>query len=159
MDVDALAKTKGGKKGGKGKDKNTSLKKGCVHGDKCHEESPKSKNGGATGSVALFVYLKILVREGPIHVNLGQLGSKHIVKFSKGTWRKIKIRERKGSSLGIIQKCALHERNPCAPSFEERTHEDTLIQERCARTAAWDLAKKKNPQAREFRQMLAPTSK
>ena len=29
-----------------------------------------------------------------------------------------------------------------APKFEEGSHEETLIQERCARQAAWDLAKK-----------------
>ena len=71
----------------------------------------------------------------------GTLGSKHTVKFSKGTWHQIKIRERKGPSRGIIQKCAPHERSPCAPKFGERSHEETLHQERCARKAAWDLAK------------------
>ena len=34
----------------------------------------------------------------------GMLGSKHTVKFSKRTWHQIKIRERRGLSLGIIQK-------------------------------------------------------
>ena len=69
------------------------------------------------------------------------LGSKHTVKFLKGTWHQFKIRERKGPSRGIIQKCAPHERSPCAPKFGERLHEETLIQEGCARKAAWDLAK------------------
>ena len=41
----------------------------------------------------------------------------------------------------IIQKCAPHERGSCAPKFRERSHEETLHQERCARKAAWDLAK------------------
>ena len=62
-------------------------------------------------------------------------------KFSKGTWHQIKIRERKGPSRGIIQKCAPHGRSPCAPKFGERSHEETLHQERCARKAAWDLTK------------------
>ena len=62
-----------------------------------------------------------------------QLGSKHTVKISKGTWHTMKIRERKGPSLGVIQKCESHERNPCAPRFEERTQDDTLHKERCAR--------------------------
>ena len=35
----------------------------------------------------------------------GKLGSKHTVKFSKGTWHQIKIRERKGPSRGTITKC------------------------------------------------------
>ena len=51
----------------------------------------------------------------------GKLGSKHAVKFSKGIWHQIKIRERKGPSRGIVQKCAPHERSPCAPKFEERS--------------------------------------
>ena len=54
---------------------------------------------------------------------LRKLGTKHAVKFSKGTWHQIKIRERKGPSRSIIQKCALHERSLCAPNFEERSHE------------------------------------
>ena len=56
----------------------------------------------------------------------GKRGSKHAVKFSKGTWRQIKIRERKGLSQGIFQKCEPHERSPCAPKFGERSHEETL---------------------------------
>ena len=54
---------------------------------------------------------------------------------------KSKFGKEKGPSRGIIQKRAPHERGPCAPKFEERSHEETLIQERCARKAAWDLAK------------------
>ena len=63
------------------------------------------------------------------------------VRFSKGTWHLKKNRERKGPSSGIIQKREPHERNPCAPSFEERSREVTLQQDGCARKAAWDLAK------------------
>ena len=37
----------------------------------------------------------------------GNLGSKHTVKFSKGIWDQIRIRERKGPSRGTFQKCAL----------------------------------------------------
>ena len=48
---------------------------------------------------------------------------------------------KKGLSLGIIQKCVLHERGPCAPKFAERSQKDTLPQERCARRVAWNLAK------------------
>ena len=53
-----------------------------------------------------------------------------------------KFRERKGQSGGIIQKGEPHERNPCAPKFEERTPEETSRQEEWARNAAWNLAKK-----------------
>ena len=73
---------------------------------------------------------------------LGLLGSKHTVKVSRGTWHQIQIRERKGPSRGFVQKCALHERSPCAPKVEEKSHEEILIQERCVRKALWDLAKK-----------------
>ena len=34
-----------------------------------------------------------------------------------------------------------HERNPNAPKFEDRSQEETEWQERCAREAAWMLAK------------------
>ena len=34
-----------------------------------------------------------------------------------------------------------NERSPCAPIFGERSHEETLHQERRARRVAWDLAK------------------
>ena len=57
------------------------------------------------------------------------------------TWHQTKIRKRKGPSQGIIQKCEPHERSPCAPKLGERSNEENLHQERCARRAAWDLAK------------------
>ena len=71
---------------------------------------------------------------------LREEGSNHTVKFSKGTWHHRKIRERKGPSRGVIQKCEPHEGNPCAAKFAERTQDETLHQERCARGVAWDLA-------------------
>ena len=95
--------------------------------------SKKSKKGGAKGSVATLKESKKLgrVSQGSyprksILREQGKLGSKHTVKFSKGTWHQIKIRERKGPSRGIIKKCAPHERSPCAPKLGERSHEDTL---------------------------------
>ena len=133
---------------------NYKSEKGCVHGDKCHfrhvEANKKSKKGGAKGSVATLKesmqvgcvsqdsYLRKSTLREP-----GMLGSNRPSKFSKGksTWHQIAIRERKGPSRGIIQKCAPHERSPCAPKFGERSHEETLHQERCARKAVWDLAK------------------
>ena len=39
--------------------------------------------------------------------------------------------ERKGPSRGTIPKCAPHERSLCAHNFGERSHEETLHQERC----------------------------
>ena len=35
-----------------------------------------------------------------------------------------------------------HQRNPNAPKFEDRSQEETELQERCAREAAWKLAQK-----------------
>ena len=98
-----------------------------------------------------------------------KLGSNHTIKFSKGMSHHIKIHERKGPSRGVIQKCEPHERNPCAPRFEERTQEETLHQERWAHRVAWNLAKNvyklKNTDKATFyspieaRATPAPTSK
>ena len=87
----------------------------------------------------------------------GKLGSNHTVKFSKGTWHQITIRDRMGPSRGVIQKCEPHERSPCAPKFGERAHEETLHQERCARKAAWDLAKIFQAQAKVMSTPIAST--
>ena len=97
------------------------------------------------------------------------MGSNHTGKFSKGTLHPVKIRERMGPSRGVIQKCEPHERNPCAPRIEERTRDETLQQERCARGVAWDLAKSicklKHTEKASFyspieaKAMSAPTSK
>ena len=124
--------------------------------------SKKSKKGGAKGSDAILkesTQLGCASRDSYPRKSIlrepGRLGSKHAVKFSTGTWHQIKIRERNGPSRGIIQKCAPHESSPCAPKFEERSHEETLIQEGCARRAAWNLAKNicklENSEARWFR--------
>ena len=69
---------------------------------------------------------KSLLRE------FGKLGSNHAVKFSKTKMRHAKIRERKGLSHGVMQKCALQERIPWASKFED----ETLKQEGCARRDA-----------------------
>ena len=94
------------------------------------------KESTELGCVAKFSFPRKSILREP-----GKIGSKHRVKFSKGTWHQINIRERKGPSRGIIPKCELHERSPCAPKFGERSHEETLTQERCARKAAWHLAR------------------
>ena len=120
---------------------NYKSEKGCIHGDKCHfrhveadgKPNKKFKKGGAKGPVAIlkeFLQLGCASQDSYPRNSIlrepGMLGSKHAVKFSKGTWHRIKIRERKGPSRGIIQKCAPHERRPCAPKFEDRSHEETL---------------------------------
>ena len=70
----------------------------------------------------------------------GQMGGSHEVQFSRRTWHTIKNGKANGLSSGIIQKCEPQERSPCAPTFAERSQEDTLQQERCARGVAWNLA-------------------
>ena len=130
-----------------------------IYDDKCrfrHVEeyvkpNKKSKKGGAKGSVAILkestqwgcVSQQSYPRKSILRKS-GRLGSKHAVKFSGGARRRIGVRDGvrgSGLSRGFIQKCAPHERSPCAPKFEDRSHEETLTQERCARKAGWDLAK------------------
>ena len=62
------------------------------------------------------------------------------VKFTKAIARHTKIRDQ-NPSLGYICPGEPHERNPNAPKFEDRSQEETEWQERCAREAAWRLAK------------------
>ena len=50
----------------------------------------------------------------------------------KAPGTKQKFGKEKGPSRGMIQKGVLHERNLCAPRFEERSREETLHQERYA---------------------------
>ena len=129
---------------------------GIMHCCQCHfrhveaEERPskKSKKGGAKGSVAFvkaFTQLGCVSQDSYARTSIvrepGMFGSKHTVKFSKATWHQIKIQERKGPSRGIIPKCTAHERTPRAMKFWERSHEETLHPEGCARKAAWDLSK------------------
>ena len=127
---------------------------GCKYGDKSYSDTQRLMASPAKGlrrvksSVAL---LKESTQLGCVSQNShprksnpreeGQLRSNHTVNFSKGTWHHIKIRERKGPSRGVIQKFEPHERNLCAPRFEERTQDETLHQEKCARRVAWDFAK------------------
>ena len=135
---------------------NYKSEKGCAYGDRRHfrrveaegKPNKKSKKGCAKGSVAILkesFQLGCVSQDSCPRTSIqrepGRLGSKHAAKFSKGTWHQIKIRERTGPSRGVIQQCASHGRSLCAPSFEERSHEETLHQEGCARKAAWDLAK------------------
>ena len=62
------------------------------------------------------------------------------VRFTKVVARHAKIRDQ-NPSLGMICPGDPHQRNPNAPKFEDRSQEATEWQERCAREAAWRLAK------------------
>ena len=62
------------------------------------------------------------------------------VKFTKAVVRHADIRDQ-NPSLEMISRGEPHQRNPNAPKFEDRSQEETEWQERCAREAAWRLAK------------------
>ena len=62
------------------------------------------------------------------------------VKFAKAAVRHADIRDQ-NPSLGITCPGEPHQRNPNHPKFEDRSQEETERQERCAREAAWRLAK------------------
>ena len=84
-------------------------------------------------------------------MNLENWEQKHGVKLSKSTWHQIKFRERKGVHREVLSKNVRLMSVVLAPEVEGRSHEETLIQERCARKAGWDLAKN-YVQAQEYGQ-------
>ena len=133
----------------------------CSYGNRCQfrhadgEEKPskRSKKGSTPqGAVAILKHRKvqgcvfqnshpkksILRKSGQMS---GNASAGHTVRHSGRTWYQIRIRETKGPTPGIVQKGDTHERNPCAPRFEERPPEETSRQEDHARKAAWNLAK------------------
>ena len=59
---------------------------------------------------------------------------------TKAVVRHADIRDQ-SPSLGMICPGDPHQRNPNASKFEDRSQEETKWQERCAREAAWRLAK------------------
>ena len=92
------------------------------------------------------MYLKIQIQRSLFCGKLGKRDSTlrrdTLKKFSGRTWYEVQIRERKGPCRGVIQKGEPHERNRCAPKFEERTPEETSRQKEYARKAAWNLTRK-----------------
>ena len=58
----------------------------------------------------------------------------------KSTLRHASILDKKGPSLGKNVK-VLYQRSPWAIIFDDRSHEETERQERCAQIKVWDLAK------------------
>ena len=71
-------------------------------------------------------------------IGIERFGGKYL-KFSGCTWYKIEFLERKGQSGGIFQNGEPHERNPCAPGFEEWTIEETSWQADCDSKVARNL--------------------
>ena len=62
------------------------------------------------------------------------------VRFTKAIARHAKIRDQ-NPSLGMFCPGEPHQRSPNAPTFEDRSQEETEWQEQGAREAAWKLAK------------------
>ena len=63
------------------------------------------------------------------------------VRFTESTLRQASIWEKKGPSFGKMNVKVLHQRSLYAMKFEDRSHEETERQQRCARSKAWNLAK------------------
>ena len=63
------------------------------------------------------------------------------VQFAKAVVRHAYMRDQ-NRSLGMICPSDPHQRSADAPKFEDRSQEETEWQERCAREAAWRLAKR-----------------
>ena len=61
------------------------------------------------------------------------------VKFTQAVARHADIRDQ-NPSLEIICPGDLHQRNPNAPKFEDRSQEETERQERCAREAVKSIS-------------------
>ena len=131
---------------------------GCRFGEKCshaHRQvdehpSKKSKKIGDKSAVAI---LKNTRQLGCVSQDMEPLKPTTIlrkssnilkpirfVRFTKAVLRHAKIRDQ-NPSLGLICPSDPHQRNPNAPKFENRSQEETEWQERCARKAAWRLAK------------------
>ena len=63
------------------------------------------------------------------------------IRFTESTLRQAIVREKKGPSLGKMSVKVPHQRRPYAMKVEDRSHEETERQQRCARSKAWNLAK------------------
>ena len=130
----------------------------CRFGEKCSyahrqvEERPsrRSEKNGDKSAVAM---LKSTRQLGSVFQDMEPPKSSSIlrkssdirkpircVQFTKAVVRHADIRDQ-NPSLGMICPGDPHQRNRHAPKFEDRSQEETEWQERCAREAAWRLAK------------------
>ena len=99
--------------------------------------SKRSKRNGDKSAVALMEPPKsssILRKSSNIRKPI------RCVRFTEAVVRHANIRDQ-NPSLGMICPGDPHQRNANAPKFEDRSQEETEWQERCAREAAWRLAK------------------
>ena len=115
-----------------------------------NSQAKRSKKNGDKSAVAM---LKITRQLGCVFQDMEPPKSSSIlrkssnirkpircVRFTKAVVRHSNIRDQ-NPSLGMICPGDPHQRNPNAPKFEEWSQEETEWQERCAREAAWKLAK------------------
>ena len=131
---------------------------GCRFGEKCSyahrqvDEQP-SKRSTKNGDKSAVAMLKITRQLGCVCQEMEPPKSSSIVRkssnirkpircvrFTKAVVRHADIRDQ-NPSLGMICPGVPHQRDPNAPKFEDRSQEETEWQERCAREAAWKLAK------------------
>ena len=132
---------------------------GCRFGEKCfyahrqvdEQPSKRSKKNGDKSAVAILKNTRQLGcvfrdMEPPKSSSILRKSSNILkpircVRFTKAVLRHANIRNQ-NQSLGMICPGDPHQRNPNAPKFDHRSQEETEWQERCAREAAWRLAKK-----------------
>ena len=131
---------------------------GCRFGEKCSyahrqvDEQP-SKKSKMKGDRIAVAFLKNTRQLGCVFQDMEPPKSSSIlrksssilkpirgVQFTKAVLRHAYIRD-KNPSLGMICPCGPHQRNPNAPTFEDRSQEETGWQEQGAREAAWKLAR------------------
>ena len=132
--------------------------KGCRFGEKCPyahrqvDEPPgkKSKKNGDQSAVAVLKntrQLDCVIQdvEPPKSSSILRKGSDvrksiRCVQFTNAVLRHANFRDQK-PSLQTICPGDPHQRNPNAPTFEDLSQEETEWQERCAREAAWKMAR------------------
>ena len=115
------------------------------------------------------VYTTGLIQENLLYVNRENWDQNTPSTSPRARRTKSKFGEERVHREELHPKCAPHERSPCPPKLEERSHEETLHHERCVRGVAWNLAnniynlKNADKATRytsvEARAMPAPTSK
>ena len=131
---------------------------GCRFGKKCsyahrqvdEQPSKRSKKNGYKSAVAMLKSTRQLGcvfhdMEPPKSTSILRKSSDirkpiRCVQFTKAVVRHANIRDQ-NPSLGMVCPGVPHQRNPNAPKFEDRSQEETELQERCAREAERRLAR------------------
>ena len=85
------------------------------------------------------VYPMIALRESPFCGKMKK--SNYTVKFAKATMRRVTISEKERSIAGSHAKMCSSGANSVSSKIEERTQDESIKRERCARRDAGELAK------------------